>query len=190
MRPRYGRTMRALVLVDIQQDYFPGGAMPLVDPEPAAEAASSVLEAFRAAGEPVVHVQHHGAAEAGFLVKDSPGAEPHPSVAPQGEEPVVRKEAPNAFLGTDLDGTLRGIGADEVVLVGSMTSMCIDATARAAADLGYDVTVVGDACACPALEQGGRTVAAPDVQAAFLAALGQFYATVTTADELTAGSPR
>ena len=142
---------RALVLVDIQRDYFPGGKLPLHEPEAAAEKAGQVLEAFRASGEP-----------------------------------VVEKRSPNSFKDTDLEAQLRDQGVDEVVVVGMMTSMCVDATTRAGSDLGFKMTVVQDACATPDLEHEGRAVAAPDVQAAFLAALGQFYADVVPASALTA----
>ncbi len=178
---------RALVLIDVQQDYFAGGAMPLHEPDAAAAKAAAVLAAFRAAGEPVVHVRHAG--ESGFLVRDTPGAEIHPSVTPQDGEAVVTKPAPNAFLETDLDERLKAGGIDALVVAGMMTSMCVDATTRAAADLGYAVTVVADGCACPDLEHAGRTVPAADVQTAFLAALESAYATVVDADALLSASP-
>lgn len=94
---------RALVLIDIQRDYFPGGAMPLHEPEAAAAKAGQVLEAFRASGEPVVHVQHLGSAGAGFLVEGTAGGDIMDPVTPGADEIVVRKRAPNAFLRTDLD---------------------------------------------------------------------------------------
>ncbi|WP_026910451.1 cysteine hydrolase family protein [Patulibacter minatonensis] len=178
---------RALLLIDIQQDYFPGGALPLEGPDAAAANAARLLAAFRDAGDPVFHVRHAGDASGGFLVKDTPGAEIHPSVAPTEDEEVVVKEAPNSFLNTDLDARLRHDGVRELVVAGMMTSMCVDASVRTAADLGYDVTVVADACACPALEHAGRKVAAADVQAAFLGALGSAYATVVDADAVLAG---
>jgi len=175
---------RALVIVDIQRDYFPGGRMPLDGPEAAAEKAAQVLGVFRESGEPVFHVQHLSPAGAGFLEEGSDGAEIADAVAPVGDEVVVRKRAPNAFLRTDLEQRLRDLGVDEVVVVGMMTSMCVDATTRAGADLGFRMTLVPDACAAPALEHDGRRVAAPDVHASFVAALGQFYATVTPADRI------
>lgn len=178
---------RALLLIDVQQDYFPGGALPLVGPDEAARAAARVLAAFREAGEPVFHVRHAAGAADGFLVRGTPGAEIHPSVAPAEDEEVVTKGSPNAFLDTDLDARLRHDNVRELVVAGMMTSMCVDASARTASDLGYDVTVVADACACPDLEHDGRKVAAVDVQAAFLAALGSAYATVLDADALLAG---
>ncbi len=174
--------MRALLVIDVQQDYFPGGAFPLSEPEAAAAATARLLSRFREAGEPVVHVQHHS--EEGFLVRGTPGAEPHPDAAPVAGEPVVEKEAPNAFLETPLEADLRAAGIDELVVTGMMSSMCVDATVRAAADKGFTVTLVHDACAAPALEFGGTTVPGPEVHAAFMAALGSAYATLVAADDL------
>jgi nicotinamidase-related amidase len=178
---------RALLLIDVQRDYFPGGAMPLQGPEEAAAAAARLLAAFREGDDPVVHVRHAGAPGDGFLERDTPGAEFHPSVEPEEGEDVVVKASPNAFLDTDLDARLQADEVRELVVVGMMTSMCVDATVRTAADLGYDVTVVADACACPTLERGGTKVPADQVQTAFLAALESAYATVVDADALLAG---
>ena len=176
---------KALVIVDIQRDYFPGGNMPLHEPEAAAAKAGQVLEAFRASGNPVVHIQHLSPAGAGFLEEGTGGAEIMAPVTPRDGETLITKRAPNSFLGTDLEQHLRSLDVDEVVVTGMMTSMCVDATTRAGADLGFKMTLVPDACAAPGLEFGGRQVAAQDVHASFVAALGQFYATVTPADELT-----
>ena len=175
---------RALVIVDIQRDYFPGGKMELHEPEAAAAKAGQVLEAFRAAGEPVVHVQHLSPAGAGFLEEGSEGAEIMAPVTPRDGETLITKRAPNSFLDTNLEQHLRSLGVDEVVVTGMMTSMCVDATTRAGADLGFNMTLVPDACAAPGLEHDGRKVDAQDVHASFVAALGQAYATVTPADEL------
>ena len=96
---------------------------------------------------------------------------------------MIRKAHPNSFLDTPLAETLRAEGVDAVVVCGMMTSMCVDATARAAADLGFAVTVVHDACAAPDLEFGGETIPAQQVHGAFLAALGD-YGTVAATDDL------
>jgi nicotinamidase-related amidase len=177
---------RALLIVDIQNDYFPGGANPLHRPEAAASAARRVLDSFRAAGEPVVHIQHvWDAPDAPFMRPGSEGVEIHPDVAPLEGERVIQKDAPNAFLRTPLERELRERGIDGLVVCGMMTSMCVDATVRAAADLGFVVTVVHDACAAPDLAFGGVEVPAPSVSAAFLGALADGYASVVSAEEIT-----
>ena len=113
------------------------------------------------------------------------GRRPGPSLSkPQAQEAVIVKHYPNSFRETGLQALLEEQGIEEVVVVGAMSHMCIDATARAAADLGYGVTVVADACATRDLEFAGKTVAAADVHAAFMSALAFGYANVVAADDL------
>jgi nicotinamidase-related amidase len=173
---------RALVIIDIQQDYFDGGAYPLVGTLAAAEVAHGVLERARAAGERVIHVQHVAQdADATFFLPSTPGVEIHPLVAPADGEPVVVKPEPNSFIETDLEERLAGI--DELVIVGMMSSMCVDATTRAALDKGYAVNVVHDGCAAPDLEFGGEKVPGVTVHHAFMAALADAGAMVVGSAE-------
>ncbi len=179
---------RALVIIDIQNDYFPGGAHPLPGSAAAAVAARRVLDGFRAAGEPVIHIQHvWDAPGAPFMRPGTSGVDIHPDVAPLEGERVIRKDAPNAFLRTPLELELREREIDALVMCGMMTSMCLDASVRAAADLGFKVTVVQDACAAPELGFGGVDVPAASVNAAFLAALADGYAAVVPAAEIVEG---
>jgi len=176
---------RALVIVDIQNDYFPGGRFPLVGPDQAAERAAHVLGGFRQRGEPVFHIQHVWEGDdAAFFSPGTPGVEIHDAVRPQDGEPVVQKSNPNSFLDTDLEQRLRDAGVSDLVVAGMMTSMCVDATVRAASDLGFGCTVVHDACAAPDLEFGGQQIPGASVHAAFLAALGSGYAEVKAADDV------
>ena len=178
----------ALLLIDIQNDYFPGGKMELEGSVEAGIRAGEVLAFFRHKGMPLVHVQHLSARpEAGFFLPGSPGAEIHESVRPLPGETVIQKNFPNSFRGTPLLEHLRKDGVDALAVAGMMTQMCVDATARAAFDFGFKLTVIGDACAARALTFGGRTVPAADVQAAFLAALSGIYAGVASAREFIAG---
>jgi nicotinamidase-related amidase len=176
---------RCLLIVDIQRDYFPGGAYPLVEPEAAATAASTVLASFRESGEPVVHLRHvWDAPDATFMRPGTDGVEIHPLVAPAPGETVIEKSEPNGFLGTSLLEELRVRDVDELVVAGMMSSMCVDATVRAAVDLGFEATVVHDACAAPDVEFGETHVPGGSVHAAFMAALSDGYATVVRAEEL------
>jgi len=176
---------RALVIVDVQNDYFAGGAHPLVEPDAAAANVRRLLDSFRASGEQLVHVQHvWDAPDAPFMRPRTRGIEIHDTVAPLAGELVVQKAHPNSFRDAPLEATLRAAGVDQVVVCGMMTSMCVDATARAAADLGFDVTVVSDACATLDLEFAGETIPAQHVHGAFLAALGGGYGAVVATDEL------
>jgi nicotinamidase-related amidase len=181
-------TVRTLLIIDIQNDYFPGGAYPLVGPEEAAAAAARLLAAFREKGEPVIHLQHvWDAPEAEFMRPGTTGVLINPTVAPAAGEPVLTKEAPNGFLGTVLERELQVRGTSELVVAGMMSSMCVDATVRAAADLGFAVAVAHDACAAPDLEFGGIAVPGRSVHAAFMAALADGYARVEDADRIATG---
>lgn len=174
----------ALVLVDIQNDYFPGGNMALEGMDAAAANAARLLAGFRERGLPVFHVSHLSVRSgATFFVPGTPGADLHVSVKPAAGEPVVEKNFPNSFRGTSLLEQLRGANADGVVIAGAMSHMCIDATTRAAFDHGLRCTVAEDACATRALEFGGRTIPARDVHAAFMAALAVPYARIAPTEE-------
>lgn len=175
----------ALLVIDIQNDYFPGGAMELEGAEAAAGKARQAIETFRARGWPVIHVRHLSArAGATFFLPGTRGAEIHDLVRPQSAEAVVEKNFPNSFRATRLQSTLEEQGIKHLAVAGMMTHMCVDASVRHAADLGYRVTLLGDACATRAQSFGGETVPARQVHAAFLAALNGFYAKVIPSHEL------
>ncbi|WP_199330327.1 cysteine hydrolase family protein [Dysgonomonas sp. GY617] len=170
---------KALVIIDIQNDYFAGGNMPLVRSDEAVLNAKLVLEQFRNEGLPVIHIQHvSDRPGATFFVPGTPGVEIHSEVAPLNKEKVIVKHFPNSFRETELQDYLKELGISDLVICGMMTSMCVDATTRAAKDFGYNCTVIGDACAAPNLEINGKTVSGENVHNAFLAALNYFYATV------------
>jgi nicotinamidase-related amidase len=176
-----------LLVIDLQNDYFPGGAYPLVGADDAVAVARTVLDRFRVNGGPVVHMQHvWDAPDAEFMRPGTPGIEIHPLAQPVDGETLIQKEQPNSFLGTGLAAKLSELGTDRLVVVGMMTSMCVDASVRAALDLGFPVVVVADACAAPDLSFGERTVDGASVHVAFLAALRDAGAEVVTAAEFVA----
>ena len=171
---------KALLVIDIQNDYFPGGAMELVGAVEASQVAAKVQAEFRSQGLPVVNVQHIALKPGStFFLPDTFGAEIHENVKPGADEPVIVKHFPNSFRETNLKQTLDDLEVDELTIVGMMTHMCIDTTVRAANDAGYKVTVIENACATRDLEHNGRLVSAADVQAAYLAAIDGSFATVT-----------
>ncbi|WP_207102975.1 cysteine hydrolase family protein [Paracoccus shandongensis] len=179
---------RAVVVIDIQNDYFPNGRYELVGIEEAAANAARIIADARARGERVIHVQHvFPSGDAPFFTPGSDGTDINATVAPRAGETVVVKNHPNPFLKTDLKQILDSDGIDEVVVVGAMSHMCIDATARAASDYGFKTTVVEDACATRDLEHKGVTVPAAAVHAAMMSALGFAYATVTETDSFLRG---
>lgn len=175
---------RALVVVDIQNDYFPEGKWPLVGIEAAADNAARIIAATRSAGDLLVHIRHEfPVPNAPFFEAGSEGAQIHPKVSSQPDEPLVLKNNVNAFRDTELKDILDRNGIEDVVIVGNMSHMCVDAATRAASDFGYNVTVIHDACASRDLEFNGVQVPAAQAHAAFMAALAFAYATVTSTDE-------
>ncbi len=171
----------ALLVIDIQKDYFPGGKMPLVNPEAAARNAYTLLQCFREHGGRHVHIQHVSTRpDATFFLPGDRGTDIHDLVAHFEGEPLVQKHYPNAFRETNLLNLLRGWGVERLVICGMMTHMCVDATARAATDLGFQVIIAADACATRALTFGEITVPAGQVHAAFLAALKSYGLVLTT----------
>ncbi len=178
-----------LLVIDVQNDYFPGGRMEVPGSPAVAEKTAGLLRAFRDAGRPVVHLQHVSTRPgATFFLPGTPGVEIHPLAAPLGSEVVLQKHFPNGFRETRLLDALRSFGVDRLVVCGMMTQMCVDATTRAAFDLGFRCELAADACAARPTTFGGVTVDAPAVQAAFLGALGSVYAKVAPAAELIASS--
>jgi nicotinamidase-related amidase len=176
---------RGLLLVDIQNDYFTGGAMQLVGMEAAAGKASALLQMFRERSEPVFFVQHLSKRPgATFFLPGTSGVEIHPAVEPLPAEPVVTKYFPNSFRGTNLLDLLKKEEVGHLVICGAMSQMCIDATTRAAFDLGFKCTVVEDACATRNLSFKGETVPAWAVHGAFMAALQGIYAEVVSANDV------
>lgn len=183
----------ALIIIDIQMDYFPGGRMELAGAEQAALKAGEALAYFRGNNLPVVHIQHITTRPgATFFIPGTDGIAIHPGVAPLAGEPVMVKHFPNSFRDTPLREHLAGLGIERLVLAGMMTSMCVDATARAAFDLGFQNVLLHDAMATRDLSFNGQTVAAAQVHGAFLAALGSVYGrvidTAGLATELEAGN--
>jgi nicotinamidase-related amidase len=175
------------LIIDIQNDYFPGGAMELVGSLEAGTRAKKLLEAFRRKALPVIHVQHIAThAGATFFLPDTRGAAIHESVLPVEGEPVFQKHFPNSFRGTPLLEHLRGREITRLVIAGMMTHMCIDTSTRAAADLGFECFLAHDACATRVQSFKGVTVPAESVHAAFLAAVDGVFAKVLSVDELCA----
>jgi nicotinamidase-related amidase len=175
----------ALLIIDIQNDYFPGGTMELAGPGAAAAKAAALLAAFRKKSLPVVHMQHIATRPgATFFRPGTPGAEIHESVRPAPGETVFRKNFPNSFRETPLLEHLRGAGVSNLVIAGMMTHMCVDTTTRAAADLGFACSLAHDACATKALAFNGVEVPAQSVQAAYMAGLNGLFAKVLPAAEL------
>jgi nicotinamidase-related amidase len=168
-----------LILVDIQKDYFSGGRMELIGMKEASENAREILLFFREKKWPIFHIQHIAIKDgATFFLPDSQGIDIHENVTPLPSETIIQKHHPNSFLKTTLHEELLKAEIESVVICGAMSHMCIDATTRAAADLGFQCTVVYDACATKDLTFDGKAVPADMVHGAFMAALQPVYAKV------------
>jgi nicotinamidase-related amidase len=174
----------ALLVIDLQNDYFPGGKVELERANAAGARAGQALAAFRKRGLPVFHVQHLSARpDATFFIPGTPGAEIHDSVRPVAGEPVVQKSFPNCFRGTDLQARLQAAGVGQLAVAGMMTHLCVDASVRQAFDLGFTVSVLADACATRAQSFDGLEIPGPQVHGAFLAALRGVYARVVNTED-------
>jgi nicotinamidase-related amidase len=182
---RKGTDMKnCLILVDFQNDYFPGGNMELVGIEQAAENAKILLNESRRAKSPAIHIQHISARpEATFFLPETYGAKINHMVEPLEDEIVVVKNFPNSFRNTNLLELLKKKEIDGLVICGAMSHMCIDATTRAAFDLGFNCTIAEDACATRDLNFKGRIIKASEVHAAFMAALAVPYAKIISTKE-------
>jgi nicotinamidase-related amidase len=175
---------KALLVIDIQNDYFVNGAWELEGATEASIKASKMIEHFRANNLPIAHIQHFAVeGNIPFFHPETYGAEIHDNVKPLEGEKLVQKNYPNSFRDTDLLDYLKSHDVTEVVVTGMMTHMCVDATTRAAKDFGFDCTVIDDACASKDQQLGDKIVKASDTHTAFLSALSFFYAEIKTTEE-------
>ena len=176
---------KALMVIDIQKDYFPDGRMALNNMEAAARNCRALLEKFRSMEMPTFVIQHlFTTPDAPFFVPNTRGAEIHPDIAPTAQDTLIVKNGINCFLNTELLLRLKQTNVKHVVICGAMSHMCVDAAVRAAVDFGFHCTLAHDACATRALEFNGVTVPAGQVHAAYMAALGYAYADVVSTEEV------
>jgi nicotinamidase-related amidase len=166
----------ALLVIDIQEFYFPGGRAELVNPQAAADNAALLIARFREEGMPVIHVKHDSKTQ--FEIQST--------VRPIEGEKIFTKTEVSAFNGTGLNDYLHTSGVKNLVICGMQTQMCVEAAVRAAYDLGYAVTLVHDACATRDLKWEGETVPARMVHLSTLATL-ESYGKVVSATEFLAG---
>lgn len=175
----------ALIIIDAQNTYTEG-LMQLEGVTPALAQCKQLLDRFRQAGRPIFHIQHDAGAGSPYDI-NSPMGQIVSLLTPQAGEPVITKHYPNAFTETTLDAQLKALGIQQLILVGFMTHMCVNSTARGAFSLGYRATVVASATATRALPAavGGEAVSASQLQSASLAGLADLpAAVVATADDV------
>jgi nicotinamidase-related amidase len=164
----------ALLIIDIQEFYFPGGRMQLENPEVAGMNAGLLLHLFRELNLPVYHVRHNF----------EPGGNIHPYVKPLPGEKVFSKDQVNAFLETDLLSTLQMDSIERLVICGMQTHMCVEAAVRAAHDLGFTCLLASDACTTRALQYEEHIIPAASVHFSTLSTLEGSYARVIPTEEI------
>jgi len=171
----------ALLLLEIQNDYFPHGKMPLAKSLDVSAKARTVVQTFRGKNLPIIHIpQISTQPDAAFLLPCTKGADFHPDVQPTNGEMIIKKHYPNSFKDTPLLTHLKKNHITQLVICGMMTHLAIDATTRAAYDVGFSCTVLSDVCATRSLEFNQTSISEQNVHYAFLAALQPFYASVLT----------
>jgi nicotinamidase-related amidase len=174
----------ALIIIDIQNDYFDGGLNPLNNSMTACLNARKVLVNFRKRGLPVIYIRHiSDRPEAKFFLPGSFGSEIHNDLKPDADEKVIIKHYPNSFRETDLLEFLRDNKISDLVVCGMMTQMCVDSTVRAAKDYGFNIKLVYDACASKSLSANDFSVEASQVHNSFICAMNYFYADIVKSDE-------
>jgi len=164
----------ALLLIDIQEFYFPGGRLQLENPEMAGMNAGLLLDHFRKSEYPVYHVRHNF----------EPGGNIHNYVKPEPGETIVSKDQVNAFIDTELLSMLQSDSIEQLVICGMQTHMCVEAAVRAAHDLGFTCLLVSDACATRALQYEEYIIPAKNVHYSTIQTLQGSYARVLTTDGL------
>ncbi|MDR0298014.1 MAG: cysteine hydrolase [Streptococcaceae bacterium] len=176
---------QALVIIDVQKDYFLGGKLELVGSDLALEKINLLEDAFLARQWPIIYIQHiKPDPKANFFAMGTTGADLHEGLRVQEDSRVIVKHFPNSFLQTELLSALTGLGAERLVIAGMMTQMCVDSTTRAARELGFQPLVISDATATRDLKFNNQEVSAANVQLSFLSALETFAEIKTTKEFL------
>lgn len=172
----------ALVIIDVQNDYFSNGKCELYKSEEALNAIKKLLESFRKQNLPVFYIQHVSETQAPFFIPKTDGVQIHKGIKPLNTETVIVKHCPNSFYETKLQDELMKNDIKDLVICGMMTHMCVDTTVRAAKDYGYKITLISDGCATKDLEWNGDKIPANIVQSVYMTSLNQKFATVTTSE--------
>ena len=183
MQKGFDKIDTALVIIDVQNDYFPQGKCELFQSEQALKVTKRLLEHFRERKLPIFYVQHISSEGAAFFLPNTKGVQLHKEIEPLGSEYIIVKHTPNGFHETTLQEKLTSLSIKNLVMCGMMTHMCVDTTVRAAKDLGYLVTLISDACATKDLEWNGRKLPASLINDVYMASLNGRFATVMSSTD-------
>ena len=168
----------ALLIIDVQNDYFPGGACELYRAHEAEDNIKLLIKESRTLLRHVIYIQHINPPDEKFFLKGTYGCEISKHIKPLPDDKVIIKYYPNSFFETELDSYLKEKGIKKLIVCGMMTHMCVDTTVRVAMDYGYEVDLVADACATMDLEIAGEIIPAQTVQKTFLASLKGVFANI------------
>jgi nicotinamidase-related amidase len=141
---------KALLVIDLQNDYFPGGKFPLWNTEAVLQNIERAIEKANAQGLPVVIIQHIASSKQGiapFFNEGTAGAEIHLRIlGAASKAPIVVKEFADSFERTKLEETLTKLGVTELLVCGMMTQNCVTHTAISKAAEKYSVAILVDCC--------------------------------------------
>ncbi len=168
----------ALLIIDVQNDYFPGGACELYRANDAEERIVSLIKESREIQRPIIYMQHINPAGAAFFIEGTSGCDISERIKPEPGDKIIVKHYPNSFLKTELNAYLQEQHIEKLIVCGMMTHMCVDTTVRAAMDYGYKIDLAADACATRNLELQGEIIPAETIQKVFIAALARGFANI------------
>jgi nicotinamidase-related amidase len=174
---------QALLIIDVQNDYFPNGRFPLVEPSLALNHIKNLIQSFRKNKYPIYFIQHISDPKASFFIPNTDGVLIHPEITPLPTEKVIIKHFPNSFFETTLQLELQKDNITDLIVCGMMTHMCVDTTIRAAKDYGYHVTLIEDSCATKDLVWNNNTIPANIVQQTYNASLQGRFADIYKTDD-------
>jgi nicotinamidase-related amidase len=141
---------KVLLLIDLQNDYFPGGKFPLWNTNVTLSNIEQAINAAKAKNIPIIHIQHIANSEMGiapFFNKGSDGAKIHSRILEAAPDaPIVIKEFADSFVKTNLEELLNGLGVDELLVCGMMTQNCVTHTAISKSAEKYKVSILPDCC--------------------------------------------
>jgi len=141
---------KALLVIDLQNDYFPGGKFPLWNTDVTLQNIEAAIAKARSCKIPVIIIQHIADSEMGiapFFNKGTPGADIHPRiVAAAPDAVIVVKQFADSFVKTTLEETLAGLGTTELLVCGMMTQNCVTHTAISKSAEKYQVSILTDCC--------------------------------------------
>jgi len=174
---------KALIVIDMQNDYFKGGAMSLVGIDEALQKANQLIKHAKESNDKIFIIEHIATKnEATFFLLNTDGVKLHKDLDTT-RTTIIQKHFPNSFRGTSLQEELKKENISELVICGAMTHMCVDTTVRAAFDLGYNITLISDACATKNLEFGDKVINAQDVYESFMASLDGVFCKIVNTKE-------